>query len=64
LANQSTISIIHYLEDTQQGCLSSAVDQGTCWPYRHLDFQFAANLQFLSWGQLHFDLSLFAENLS
>jgi hypothetical protein len=42
LADQSTDSVLRFLEDTQQGYLSSVED---------LDFEIDANLQFLEWGQ-------------
>jgi len=44
LADQSTDSVLRFLEDTQQGYLSSVGDS---------DFKLGANLQFFKWGQSH-----------
>jgi hypothetical protein len=55
LTDQPTNSVISFLKDTQQGCLSSA--EGS-------DFELAANPQYLSRGLSHFDFDFAAEHLS
>ena len=42
--DQSTNSVLHFLEYTQQGYLSSVEDS---------DFELGANHQFFKWGQSH-----------